>query len=84
KDISLFQQIADRAQVPLEISPLLIDIFKDGQDRFGAREGSPNIIKRLEEACGFEVLTSGFPAQMVDDEPEEKGYEVVPKGREGP
>ena len=84
KDISLFQQIADRAQVPLEISPLLIDIFKDGQDRFGAREGSPNIIKRLEEACGFEVLASGFPAQMVDDEPEEKGYEVVPKGREGP
>jgi len=84
KDISLFQQVADRAQVPLEISPLLIDIFKDGQDRFGAREGSPNIIKRLEEACGFEVLTSGFPAQMVDDEPEEKGYEVVPKGREGP
>lgn len=28
--IGLFQQIADRFNVPLEINPLMIDIFKDG------------------------------------------------------
>lgn len=81
KDISLFQEVADRAGVPLEISPKLIEIFKDGQDRFGPREWSPNIIKRLEEACDVEVLAPGFPAEMFDDEPEEPGYEVIPKGR---
>jgi 3-hydroxyisobutyrate dehydrogenase len=81
KDISLFQEVADRAGVPLEISPKLIEIFKDGQARFGPREWSPNIIKRLEEACGIDVLAPGFPAEMFDDEPEEPGYEVVPKGR---
>ena len=81
KDISLFQEVADRADVPLEISPKLIEIFKDGQDRFGPREWSPNIIKRLEEACDVEVLAPGFPAEMFDDEPEEPGYEVIPKGR---
>jgi 3-hydroxyisobutyrate dehydrogenase len=81
KDVSLFQEIADRAGVPLEISPKLIEIFKDGQDRYGPREWSPNIIKRLEEACNVDILAPGFPADMVDDEPEEPGYEVNPKGR---
>ena len=81
KDVSLFQEVADRAGVPLEISPKLIEIFKDGQDRYGPREWSPNIIKRLEEACNVDILAPGFPADMVDDEPEEPGYEVNPKGR---
>jgi 3-hydroxyisobutyrate dehydrogenase len=81
KDVSLFQEVADRAGVPLEVSPKLIEIFKDGQDRYGPREWSPNIIRRLEEACDVDILAPGFPAEMVDDEPEEAGYEVVPKGR---
>jgi 3-hydroxyisobutyrate dehydrogenase len=82
KDISLFQDIANRAGVPLEVSPLLIDIFKDGLSRYGGRELSPNIIKRLEEACDAQVLAPGFPPQMMDDEPEAPGYEVIPPGRD--
>ncbi len=81
KDIGIFQAIAERNNVPLEINPKLIEIFKDGEGRFGPREWSPNIIKRLEEACGVDILASGFPAEMIDDEPEEAGYEVVPKNR---
>ncbi len=78
KDIGLFQDIANRHDVPLEISPLMIEIFKDGAARFGDREWSPNIIKRLEEKTGLEVLATGFPSEMTDDEPEEQGYEVIP------
>ena len=81
KDIGLFQQVAERAGVPLEISPLMVSIFNDGIERFGERELSPNIIKRLEEATGLDILAPGFPAELTDDEPEEPGYEVVPKGR---
>lgn len=81
KDISLFQQIADQAGVPLEVSPVLIDIFRDGIDRYGPREWSPNIVKRLEEATGLDVLAPGFPAEIVDDEPEAPGAEVTPPGR---
>ena len=81
KDIGLFQEIAERHNVPLEISPLMIDIFDDGIARYGERELSPNIIKRLEEATGLDVLAPGFPAEMTDDEPEEPGYEVTPTGR---
>ncbi|MEM7431534.1 MAG: NAD(P)-dependent oxidoreductase [Pseudomonadota bacterium] len=76
KDIGLFQAIADRADVELEISPMLIDIFKDGIEKYGPREWSTNIVRRLEDANGIEVLAPGFPPQMEDDEPEEPGYEV--------
>ncbi|MFV1497285.1 NAD(P)-dependent oxidoreductase [Phaeobacter sp. JH20_02] len=81
KDIGLFQAVADRHNVPLEINPLMIKIFKDGEARFGSRELSPNIIRRLEEATGLDIRATGFPAEMVDDEPEEPGYEVIPTGR---
>jgi len=77
KDMSLFQAVADRAGVPLEISPVLLQIFKDGQQRYGDREWSPNIIRRLEEACQVDIRAPGFPAEMHDDEPEQPGYEVV-------
>ena len=76
KDIGLFQKLADDAGVGLELSPLLIEIFKDGIARYGERELSPNIIRRLEDQTGLQVLAEGFPPEMLDDEPEEPGYEV--------
>lgn len=77
KDISLFQEIADRENVPLEISPLLIEIFEDAQQKYGPREWSPNVIRRLEDLTGLDVTADGFPAEILDDEPERIGEEVV-------
>ena len=77
KDIGLFQQVADRAGVPLELSPKLIEIFADGIQRYGPRELSPNIIRRLEDATGLDIRAAGFPPEMTDDEPEEAGAEVI-------
>lgn len=79
KDIELFDGIAQEHHVPVELSPLIVGIFRDAQHRFGPREHSPNIIRRYEEPLGIKVLGSGFPEQMIDDEPEEPGYEVVPR-----
>ena len=76
KDLSLFQKIADDCGAPLELSPLLLSIFRDGMARYGGRERSPNIIRRLEDACGVKVVAPGFPPEIVDDEPEEPGYET--------
>lgn len=76
KDIGLFQEVADRAGVPLEMNPLMMRIFADGIARYGERELSPNIIRRLEEATGLSIRADGFPAEMVDEEPEEPGHEV--------
>jgi len=78
KDIGLFQAVADRAGVPLGMNPLMIKIFEDGITKYGERELSPNIIRRLEDATGLDITAPGFPSEMKDDEPEEAGYEVVP------
>jgi 3-hydroxyisobutyrate dehydrogenase len=78
KDIGLFQAIAERHDVPLEISPLMVSIFEDGISRFGPRAQSDDIIRRLEDATGLNITAPGFPSEMIDDEPEEQGYEVVP------
>jgi len=82
KDIGIFNQLAERKGIELEIAPLIVDIFKDGEKRYGPRELSPNIIKRLEERADVEVLGNGFPPEMIDDEPEEDGYEVIINGRQ--
>lgn len=76
KDIGLFQALADNAGIPLEISPLMIEIMRDGQKRYGDRAQSDDIVRRLEDATGLDIRAPGFPAEMVDDEPEAPGYEV--------
>ncbi|MFA9418693.1 MAG: NAD(P)-dependent oxidoreductase [Gammaproteobacteria bacterium] len=81
KDIGLFNDVAERGNLELELAPLMQQIFQDGQQRYGSRGLSPNIIRRLEEAAGVEILAPGFPAEMFDDEPEEPGFEVQVKGR---
>ena len=78
KDMSLFQSVADRAGVPLELSPLILDVFGEAQDRYGPREWSPNVIRRLEEHTGLDIRAPGFPPELHDDEPEQAGYEVHP------
>ena len=76
KDIGLFQEVADRSGVKLELNPILISIFEDGIEKYGLNEYSPNIIKRLEKRSGLSVVASGFPAEIDDKDPEELGYEV--------
>jgi 3-hydroxyisobutyrate dehydrogenase len=81
KDIGLFNDVARRAGLELELGSMFQQIFEEGQATYGPRELSPNIIRRLEEKTGVRVLAPGFPPEMTDDEPEEPGYEVQVKGR---
>ncbi|WP_227267789.1 NAD(P)-dependent oxidoreductase [Roseobacter weihaiensis] len=78
KDIGLFQKLADLHDVPLEISPLVIAMMRDGQARYGERAQSDRMIERLEEATGLDVRAEGFPKELIDEEPEAHGYEVTP------
>lgn len=76
KDIGLFQKLADENGVPLELSPKMIEMITDGQQRYGLRAQSDRMIERLEEATGLRITAPGFPTVLVDDEPEDRGYEV--------
>jgi|TARA_B110000977_G_scaffold199998_1_gene289079 3-hydroxyisobutyrate dehydrogenase len=76
KDIGIFNDLANDFEAPLEISPLLIKIFKEGREKYGPEAWSTMIVKRLEDACNIDFRATGFPAELKDDEPEEIGYEI--------
>lgn len=82
KDVGLFNTLTQREGMKLDLAPLLVDIFTQAQDDFGPREKSPNIIRRYEEPMGVKVLGQGFPADILDDEPEEAGHELIAAGRQ--
>ena len=76
KDMGIFQDLADRAAIPLEVSPRVLQLFRQAKSRLGERAWSPNIVMALEEACGESLWASGFPSEIVDNEPESVGREV--------
>ena len=76
KDTGLFDNLASRLKAPLEISPLIVKIFKDGQKKYGSRAWSSMIVKRMEDLNDINFRAGGFPEELVDDEQEEKGYEI--------
>jgi len=76
KDTGLFNDLAKKLNSGLEISPKIVDIFKDGQKKYGSRAWSSMIVKRMEDANNIEFRAPGFPSELVDNEPEEKGYEI--------
>ena len=76
KDTGLFNDLAKKLNAPLEISPMIVDIFKDGQKKYGSRAWSSMIVKRMEDLNNINFRANGFPDELVDSEPEEKGYEI--------
>lgn len=81
KDLSLFDQLGKDHDVPLELSPLCVEIMKDGLKRYGPRVWSSMVVKRLEDDCGVDLRAPGFPEILTDSEPEQAGAEVVVRGR---
>jgi 3-hydroxyisobutyrate dehydrogenase len=76
KDMTLFNNLAKKLDIPLEISPLVLNIFKDGHKKYGSRAWSSMIVKRMEELNNTNFRAEGFPSELIDKEPEEKGYEI--------
>ena len=76
KDTGLFDDLAKKLDAPLEISPKVVEIFKDGQKKYGSRAWSSMIVKRMEDLNNIDFRAKGFPEELTDNEPEEKGYEI--------
>jgi len=76
KDMTLFNNLSKKLNIPLEISPLVLDIFKDAQKKYGSRSWSSMVVKRLEDNCKINFREKGYPGELIDNEPEEKGYEI--------
>ena len=76
KDTGLFDNLAKKLDAPLEISPLIVKIFKDGEKKYGSRSWSSMIVKRMEDLNNVDFRADGFPDELIDNEQEEKGYEI--------
>ena len=76
KDTGLFDNLAKKLGAPLEISPQIVKIFKDGQKKYGSRAWSSMIVKRMEDLNNINFRANGFPDELIDNELEEKGYEI--------
>ena len=76
KDTGLFDNLAKKLNVPLEISPLIVKIFEDGQKKYGSRAWSSMIVKRMEDLNNVDFRADGFPDELIDNEQEKKGYEI--------
>ena len=76
KDMGLFNDLSIKNNIPLELSPLVLEIFKDGQKKYGPRAWSSMIVERLEDACNINLRAEGFPSELTAAEPEEKGHQI--------
>ena len=47
KDIGFFENLSKKYNIPLEVSPVVFNIFKEGQKKYGSRVWSSMIVKRL-------------------------------------
>ncbi len=81
KDLALFDELANKHHVPLELSPLCVAIMRDGLKRYGARAWSSMVVKRLEDDCGDDLRAEGFPETLTDTDDEVEGVEVQVRGR---
>ena len=76
KDMNLFNKLSKKLNTQLEISPFVLDIFKDAEKKYGPRAWSSMVVKRLEDKFGLDFRSDGFPDELIDNEKEEKGYEI--------
>ena len=76
KDVGLFENLSKKYHIPLEVSPVVSNIFREGQKKYGSRAWSSMIVKRLEDGCNINLRAKGFPSELIDNEPEEIGHEI--------
>ena len=81
KDLTLFDNLGKKHDVPLELSPLAVSIVRDGIERYGSRAWSSMVVKRIEDDCGIDLRADGFPEILVDEESEGCGHEVIVDNR---
>ena len=76
KDVGLFQDLATKLGIELEISPLVLEIIKDAKEQFGSRAWSSMVVKRLEDKFNTHFRATGYPEELIDNEKKQTGYEI--------
>lgn len=64
KDLGFALCMARDFRVPLQLAPLVNQIFEVGRQKYGGGAWSTQIVKLLEDAVGTELRAPGFPAKL--------------------
>jgi len=76
KDVGLFNKLTKKFKIPAKISNLMVRTFKNGEKKLGKRSLSTSIVKLLENDCGENLRSKGFPATLIDNNKKKKAIEV--------
>ena len=77
KDVGLFNKLTRKFNIPAKISNLMVNIFRNGQKKLGKKSLSTSIVKLIENDCGENLRSKGFPAILVDINKKKKGIELI-------
>jgi 3-hydroxyisobutyrate dehydrogenase len=64
KDLGLALELGRETDVPLELAPLIDEIFARARERYGGSAWSPMVVRLLEEQVGLDLRAPGFPATL--------------------
>ena len=76
KDLGLFNKLTKKFKIPAKISNLMLRTFKNGEKKLGKRSLSTSIVKLLEQDCGEDLRSKGFPQVLKDNNKKKKGIEI--------
>ena len=76
KDTSLFDDLSKKLNSNLELSPIISNIFKDGEKKYGKRAWSSMIVNRMEDINNISFRNAGLQAELTANEPAEKGCAI--------
>ena len=76
KDVGLFDKLADKFNIHLDISKMINKIFKEGLKKYGKNSYSTSIVKILEEKYNENLRAPNFPTKLIDSSPRKKGSEI--------
>lgn len=76
KDLSLFDKLTKKYNIPSNISELILNIFEKGRAEFGDKSFSTSIVKKFENECKENLRAPNFPKKLIDNEKRKKGFEI--------
>ena len=76
KDINLFNKLAKKYNIPIDLGKIIKNKFSKGIKQFGKRSFSTSIVKLIEDECNIKMRAKNFPKQLIDIQTKQKGLEV--------
>ena len=76
KDTILFNKLANKHSIPIDLGKIINKKFIEGIKKLGKRSFSTSIVKLLENKCKIKMRANNFPKELVDYQLKQKSIEI--------